>query len=131
MVGTDERLDSRNVYYSPARVRYWLEHWRELLELAAPTAPAIRYDKIGTMPDGMRLSDPTRWTDVAADIEREWAHLHGPWSAEFLVVEWLMRGEDLVSFARGLRIQLAVADRALWDASEFIARRLGWEGRSQ
>ena len=130
MVEGQQRIRPAETYYTPGRVRHHLEHWGELLELAAPTAPGVRYDKVGTIPDGMRLSDPTRWTDVVADIEREWAHLPGPWSVEFLVVEWLMRGEDLVSIARGLRIHLAAADRALWDASEFIARRLGWGSAS-
>jgi hypothetical protein len=119
---------ARETYYTPRRVRYWIERWKELQELACPTAGAIRYDKIGSLPEGMRMSDPTRYVDVVADIERAWIHLGGRWSLQVQMVERYMQGYDLGAIAGWLRVRPIDADEATERACRLMAEYLGWRG---
>lgn len=115
-------------YYSPGRVRYWLEHWSDLQELAIPTVGAIRYDRLAATPDGMRPFGGMHYTEIVVDLERAWALMGHRWSLEWQVVEWHMRGECLASIAGHLRVGMNDADGAMGQACEAMARRLGWSG---
>ena len=116
-------------YYTPGRVGYWLCHWRSLLELAVPTAGAIRYGRPSIcVPEGMRPSDPMRYVHVRADIERAWGLLGHRWSLPFQMVEWTMAGYELVTIADMLRVTRRGAAIAFEDACEAMAERLGWRG---
>ncbi len=124
MVETAQR--EGETYYTPERIGYWLEHWQELRELSIRTPGAILPASSPSAPRGSRRSDPLRYCDIMADIER--AALGLPrWSLEFQVVEWSMRDYDLAEIAGGLHVSYGAAYRALGDASEAMARRLGWD----
>jgi hypothetical protein len=115
-------------YYSPSRIRYWWEHWKELKELAVPTAGAIRYDRVSKVPEGVRLSDPLRYSDVLLDLERAHVELGGHWSIEWQIVQWARRGWDLAAIAGELRVSVKEADCAFDRATAAMAETLGWKG---
>ena len=115
-------------YYTPDRVDYWLCHWRELLQLAMPTAPAVRYDAtLAQHTPGRRPADPTRYVDVVADLERAWVSL-GCLSLEFKAVECTMQGWPLREIERIYRLRHGTAYEAYERAKERMARHLGWRG---
>lgn len=114
-------------YYTPSRVGYWLDHWRELTELAMPAPAGIRYDKVGSIPHGSRPADPMRWVDVIADIERAWAHLGNRWSAAFLVVEYTILGYHIREIEDTLHMRHGSGSLILEDACRQMARYLGWQ----
>ncbi len=135
MVGTEERKATQDArdparernQYSPGYIGYWLDHWLELKELAVPTAPAIRYDKLNTqVPVGFRRSDPMHYMDLMVDIERAWVQLGHRWSLAFQIVEWCMQGYDLVTIADQLRVSVDVASDTFDAVCARMARLLGW-----
>jgi hypothetical protein len=113
------------VDYTPRKVRFWLCNWAELQELAMPTAPAMQYpapEVHGSMP-----ADRMRYLDIMVDLERVSIRLPR-WSLEAQVIEWSMNGRDLVVIAEGLRVSVGAANQAFGDATEAMARWLGWRG---
>lgn len=102
-------------------------HWRELQELAVPTTPAIRYDKLSAnVPNGYRRAASMKYAETMADIEMAWRRVAGWWFLALQMGEWCMQGLDLVSMADRLRVSVRAADEALEDICEAIAIELGW-----
>lgn len=115
-------------WYTPSKVRWCLEHWRELQELAYPTQQAIRYDRVGQPPKGYKPADGLHWLDVCLDIEREWPRLGNRWSLPFLLVEKCMQGYALAAIAQEWDLRFARVYGEFLAVSEALARRLGWDG---
>ena len=132
MVEAQERAaeaGQESCWYNPGRVLYWLSHWQELRELAVPTTPAIRYDKLAAqVPGGYRRPGSFKYAETMVDIERAWRKVAGWWVLARLMGEWCMAGWDLVSMADRLRVSVKEADRALGDICEAVALELGWRG---
>jgi len=114
-------------YYTPDRIEYWLEHWRELEQLATCSYPAGVPSAVPPGRYGYRLSDPLRFADVMADIERAWASL-GWLSLDYKVVEAVMRGYLLREVERVYHLRHGTATEAYQCAIKRMARYLGWEG---
>lgn len=111
-------------YYTPRRVGYWLCHWRELCELAVPTAGAIRYDRPSiSLPEGIKPRDGMHFADIQVDIERAYSRLH-PWSLEHQMAEWTMKGYEIETIADILGVPRDTAWTAFIDARRSIARIL-------
>ena len=116
-------------YYTPARVGWWLCHWRELLELAVPTAGAIRYDRPSIcVPEGMKPRDAMHYTDVMLDIEGAFVQLRR-WSLERQMAEWTMAGYEIETIADLMRVPREDAREAAEGVRHSIARILGWRAR--
>jgi hypothetical protein len=113
-------------YYTPGRVAYWLESWRSLQELALPTAPAITYDRVSQVPEGMRLSDPTKYTDVLVDLERAWINLGHRHGELVTVTEYAMQGRHMREIEDSLRIRHGLGEELFRRACERMAEHLGW-----
>jgi hypothetical protein len=103
----------------------WVMRWRELVELALPTAGAIRYDAEAFC-RSMGIHDCFAFCDVLADIERAWVHLRGRWSLESLVIEYTMQGYELRTIEDCLRIRHGSARPAFQRACTTMAMHLGW-----
>lgn len=116
-------------YYSPRTVAGWLLRWRELVELAQPTAGAVCYDaRLSQQTPGRWPANPARYLEIMADIERAWVHLKGRWSLESLVVEYTMQGYELRTIEDHLRIRHGTAKPAFRRACRSMAETLGWVG---
>jgi hypothetical protein len=111
--------------YTPGKVRFWLINWAELQELAMPTAPAMQYP--GPEVHGSTPADRTRYCDIMVDLERVAVRLPR-WSVEAQVVEWSMKGRDLVTIAEKLGLSVGATNKAFGEATEAMARWLGWRG---
>lgn len=129
-----DREEIREVYYTPGRVGWWVEHWRLLQELALPTCPAITYDRVSAAPIGMRLTDRTRYADILADLQL--ARLHLKWYSGPLMVadamtteplDWNPTHDYLEIVADGLGVSLYDAQHAWDEAREIMAGYLGWK----
>ena len=95
--------------------------------LAAPTAPAIRYDRPSiSVPEGMKPRDGQHYSDVRTDLERAWGLLGHRWSLPFQVVEWTMDGYELATIADLMRVPRRAAAGAYCEACRAMADRLGW-----
>ncbi len=136
MVGEQVRpieVIAAETYYTPGRVGWWLEHWRLLMELAAPSAPAVNYDRVSQVPEGMRPTDPMRYKDILVDLEKARLALKNP-SGEQIVadamttepLDWSPKHDYLMVVAQRLGVSLHDAWRAWDSAREKIARALGW-----
>ncbi len=140
MVGTHERQAARSggnwpEWWTLGRVAYWVEHWRTLEELASPSAPAIGYDRIGSVPEGMRIGDHLRYTDALADLDRARAYLGRSRSGQRFVVDamagepldWPEKWDYLEVVAATLGVRYRDADQAWREGCEAMALWLGWD----
>ena len=115
-------------FYSPRRVASWVLRWRELIELAQPTAGAICYDaRLSQQTPGRKPSNPARYLEIMADLERAWASLR-IWSIEWNVVKTLMDGFPLREFEARYRLSHGTAKEAQERACQMMAEKLGWRG---
>jgi hypothetical protein len=119
-----DEVQAAEQFYTPGKVRGWLEKWDMLKTLARGSCPGIGYDEIafgGTYAN----SNPGYYAEIVADIERAVVTLHR-WSLEYQMVEWSMRGYSLPTIAQGLRVSYTAADEAMHQSALAIAFRLGW-----
>ncbi len=121
-----ETASECETYYSPGRVAYWLEHWQELRELAERTPGAVVPHET-PVSRGYRPSDPLRYADIQADIERAWAHLP-IWSIEWNAVKSVMDGYTLREMDATYRLRHGSFAAAYQRAVREMARHLGWSG---
>lgn len=145
--------------YDPATIDRWLKEWDLLLSLAETPASSrhlldshCRHSNRpcgSTAPVGIRDargrgSDPHRWSDVVADIERAHARLR-PHSLAWTIIDYRMRraglkrwrdpatharmqepSQQLDAIALSMGQRAATIRRAYQDALKEMARSLGW-----
>ncbi len=121
---------AESCYYSLGCVAHWLEHWRELQELALPTTPGIQYDRVSmSVPRGYRKPSQHHYAEVVADLDLACQWVSGWWWLARQMIEWIRAGCDLITVADRLRVEWSVAEKAWDDVCEVIAIDLGWKGR--